>query len=474
MENLIKRLKKDTNNAIDITYRKKIIDNNDIYIIYNNSLTSDDNISDFVVRSLTYIDRNNKGNINDNIENNISNFNIITVNNYEEICKYLNKGFTIILTKSKYYALETKKNLNRGITSPTTESNIRGAMDSFIENYETNIGLIRKRIQSNDLWIERINVGKYTNTFVGVLSINGVVKKELVNDIIERIKKINIDGIIDTGTLKNLLIKEDKVIFPITVSTERPDVVALNLLKGKVAIVIDNSPFVIIVPALFNDFFKTIDDNYSQSINTTFSRIISFIAFFIALLTPAIYIALTTYNQETIPTELLVNFALQRDGVPFPAFFEAIIMLLSFEILKESDIRVPSFTGSALSIVGALILGEAAVNAGIVSPIMIIVIAITSISSLIFIEADLSKGLRWYRLLFMLGASFMGLIGIVIVFIYFMIKLSDIKSFGIPYLTPFAPFYKEGLKDSIIKVPENNRTKRESYLSNNIIRERNK
>ena len=173
-----------------------------------------------------------------------------------------------------------------------------------------------------------------------------------------------------------------------------------------------------------------------------------------------------------IPTELLVSFATQRSSVPFPAFIEALMMIIAFEILRESDLRNSSFSGSALSIVGALILGEAAVNAGIVSPIMIIVVALTAISSLPFSELDLINGLRWYRLIFMLGATFLGLIGVIAVFIYFIIKLSSLKSYGKPYLMPYAPTIIEGLKDSVVKFPLKKRRKRLSYLSDNRIRQR--
>ena len=192
----------------------------------------------------------------------------------------------------------------------------------------------------------------------------------------------------------------------------------------------------------------------------------------ISLLTPAIYISLITYNQEMIPLELLTNFAIQREGVPFPAFVESFIMMMAFEIIREADLRVPSFTGSSLSIVGALILGEAAVSAGIVSPIMIIVISLTAISSLPFSEFDLINTLRLYRILFMLGASFLGIVGVVIIFIYFIILLSTIESFGKPYLMPYVPTYITGLKDSIIKFPINKITKRDRYLSDNTIKYR--
>ena len=242
------------------------------------------------------------------------------------------------------------------------------------------------------------------------------------------------------------------------------------LLEGKVAIVVDNSPYVLVIPVMLNDFFKTIEDLYGKSINVSFTRIIKYIAFFISILTPALYIAITTYNQEMIPTDLLVSFATQRDGVPFPAFFEAIMMMIAFEILRESDIRVPNPAGSALSIVGALILGDAAVSAGIVSPIMIIIIAITAISSLPFSEFEFTNAIRLYRLIFMLGAAFMGLIGVVVVGIFFIIKLASTKSFGKPYLIPFAPTYIEGLKNSIIKFPLRKLYKRRKFLSNNTIK----
>ena len=249
-------------------------------------------------------------------------------------------------------------------------------------------------------------------------------------------------------------------------TTERPDLVSNALLNGKVIIMVDNSPYALIIPGLLVDYFKTSEDFYSKNINVTFTRIIRYLAFFISILTPAIYLTLITYNQEIIPTELLVNFATQRDGVPFPAFFEAFIMIIAFELLRESDIRVPAFTGSALSIVGALILGDAAVAAGIVSPIMIIVIAITSICSLPFNEPDLINGLRWYRFLFMLGASFLGIIGILVVFLYFIIELVSTKTFNIPYLMTYSPFSKKGIKDSFIKTDNKNDNLTKEYLNN--------
>lgn len=474
---IITKLKKETNNLSDIIYRKKIINKKSVYIIYNEPLTSSDKISDFIIRSLTNIENNiskNKSMI-ETIENNISNFKVSRIKSYDKLCFYLHRGFTIILIdeEEEGLVLETKANINRSISLPETENTVRGAHDAFVEDYQINLGLIKKRIKTNDLWIENIDIGKYTQTQVGVLSINGVVKKELLDEVMKKLEKINIAGIVDSSMVKNLIEKENKSFFPTIKSTERPDVVSKALLEGKIAIVVDNSPYVLIIPSVLNDFFKTMEDVYGKSLNVSFTRIIKHLAFWVTLLTPAVYISLVTYNQEMIPTDLLVNFATQREGVPFPAFFEAFIMMICFEILRESDLRTPSASGNALSIVGALILGDAAVNAGIVSPIMIIIVAITAISSLLFEEQDIINGLRWYRILFMIGASLLGMVGVVVVFIYFIAKLSSMDTFGKPYLLPFAPIDLDSLKNSIIKFPLKKDTKRSKYLSDNLIMQRN-
>ena len=471
---IIEKLKHETNEIADIVYREKIINKTKIHIIYNEPLTSSDKISDFIIRSLNNI-ANKKipsKELLTVITNDISNFKYDVIDSYERLCFYLHRGFTIILIEGEKegLALETKGDIKRGITTPDTEFAVRGAKDSFIEEYQTNIGLIKKRIKTNDLWIKNLTVGKYTTTQVGILSINSIVKKELVDIVIKKIEEIDIDGVINSDYIKNLIENENKNSFPTILTTERPDVVCKSLLEGKVVIMVDNSPYALILPVVFNDFFKTAEDIYGKSMNVSFTRIIKYMAFFISLLTPAFYIAITTYNQEMIPTDLLDSFANQRDGVPFPAFIEAIIMMISFEILRESDLRVPNASGSALSIVGALILGDAAVSAGIVSPIMIIVIAITAISSLPFSELDFINGIRWYRLLFMIGGAFLGIIGIAIVLIIYLTKVTSTKSFGKPYLMPYAPVSINGLKNSFIKMPLSKLNKRRGYLSNNTIK----
>ena len=470
---IINKLKEETNNSSYIVYREKYINNIKIDIIYNEVLTDQDKMSNFIYRSLDHIEKIYKGKelLYDVIKNNISNIKIKEINNYQDICKYLNNGFVILLIEDDYsLALEVKKNLTRSIEKPMTETTIRGAMDSFTENIETNIGLIKRRLKTNKLWNEDMELGKYTKNKISILTIKGLTDSKIKDNIINKLNSLEIDGVTDTGTLKHLIENETKTIFPTSITTERPDKVVSSLLRGKTVIIIDNCPFVLIMPVDINDFFLSQDDKDSNYINNSLTRILRYLAFSITVLTPGIYIALTTFNQEMIPLELLTSFASQRSTVPFPAFFEALLMFVSFEILRESDYRIPNVSNSALSIVGALILGEAAVNAGIVSPIMIIIVAITAISALVIVEQELSNAIKWYRILFMLGGTTIGIFGIFIVFIIFTTNLCSINSYGKSFTMPFTPINSD-IKNSIIKFPLLKRNKRNKYLTNNIIRE---
>ncbi len=473
-DKIIAKLKKDNNNSSYVIYREKYIKGIKINIIYNETLTDSDKLSDFIFRSLDHIEKIYDENefLYDTIKNNISNIKIKEIKGYDDVCKYLNNGFVILLIEDDYsLALEVRKNLSRSIDKPMSETTLRGPLDAFNENIETNIGLIKRRIKSNKLWNTDMEIGRYTKTKISILTIDGITDTNIRDKIIASLNKIEIDKLTDSSTLKYLIADEMKTIFPTIITTERPDKVCDSLLNGRTAIVVDNCPFALIMPVFINDFFVSEDDKDSRSINNSLTRFLRYIAFFITVMTPGIYIAITTFNQEMLPLEFLTSFASQRASVPFPAFFEALLMLLSFEILRESDLRIPNVSNSALSIVGALILGEAAVNAGIVSPIMIIVEAVTAISALIFIDTEFINAIKWYRLFFMIGATTIGMFGIFIVFIFFVINLCSLNSFGTPYMIPYTPISLAGLKNSVIKFPVKKRTKRIKYLTDNITRE---
>ena len=288
-KDILNKLKKDTNNNTDIIIRKKIVLQNIIYIVYNETLTSSDKISDFIIRSLDKINTNynQKNNIDTIIFNEIENYKVKKINTYEDISYYINNGFTTILIEETdtYYALETRApHLSRSINSPQTEGALRGAMDAFVENIQINMGLIRRRIKDNNLWCESLEVGRYTKTKVNILYMNNISKKEIVNHVKKLIEKIDIDGIISSGTIKNLIEKENKSVFPTIFSTERPDKVCQSLLNGRIVIMVDNSQFALLLPITMNDLFLSTEDGFNKSINISLTRIIRYVAFLLPYL----------------------------------------------------------------------------------------------------------------------------------------------------------------------------------------------
>lgn len=447
--------------------------NNRIGYIYLESVSSDDKISNFLNKAIVKMDKKKLfDSFYDLLKNSIFNSKVKSCKTYEDLFYHLASGFTVIVIdgSEKAIVVETRMILDRGVTESTSETIIRGPKDSFTENHNKNIGLIRKRIKDHNLWFEEVKMGRRTKTKVSIAYIKDIVPNYKIQKILDDLNTIDIDAVIDTGYIRELLERKQKSIFPKVISTERPDFACTSLLNGKIVILVENSPFVIILPAVLTDFFQSPQDNYQKPFNVSFTRVLRVICFFLALVTPALYIALMTFNQEIIPDQLLISLAVQRDGVPFPTAVEVLIFVIMFEILREADIHVPSFSGGAMSIVGALILGDAAVAAGIVSPIVIIVVAITSICELVFYDIDVIDAIREWRILFILASTFMGLIGFVAVFIIFISKLASLECLGTPYLTPFSPLKIRSLKDTIIRVSRKKLKERPEYLTKNLKR----
>ena len=473
MDNIIKKIKEKTGNSDDIIVRNITIDNKEVYIIFSEVLTDGRNINDFIVRNISkLVIKPPIYNLYSLVFNTISGTNLKETDNIDEAISYIFKGFCLILVENKFIIVEMRASIDRGINSTESEVSIIGPKDAFNENFNTNLGLIRRRLRTNELYLKTLFIGKDSNTKVGICYMNNIARYDLVEKIEKKLKKINIDGIIDSGYIREKLIKRDSV-FPVINITERPDTVSQALLEGKVAIIVDNSPYVMIIPTFFIDFLHTPDDYYQKPINTTFIRIIRLIAFIIAIFLPAFYISITTHNTSSIPIALLTNFTSQRLTVPFPAFVEALLMIISFEILRESDARIPSKMGTSVSILGGLVIGESAVNAGIVSPIMIIVIAISAISGLIFTSNAINSAIRYYRMFLLIISTFFGIYGIFIGLILLVTKLCSITSFGFPYMAPLSPIVKSELKDAVIRTKKEKINKRNPLLApKNITRER--
>ena len=459
MEKIVNEIRKRLPSK-DYIYKKIKIDKKELYLIFNEVLCSGNEINESILKRLTLLNHKNF-----DLENKLPANNIKIIKK-DEIISYVNKGFVVCLTGDMIFAIEEKQKLERGITTIESELSLNGPKDSFSESFNTNLGLIRRRIKSEDLWWDEVTLGKSTETKVGILYMNNIVDKDLVEKVKARLNLIDIDGIIDSSYLKDNL-ENNNSFFPTISSTERPDKVAMSLLEGKVAIIVDMSSYVLILPNFFIDFFHTVDDYYQKSINVTFIRCIRILAFFIAIFIPAYYIAVTTYNQNSIFLSLLLLLKAQRTAVPFPAIVEALFMIISFEILRESDLRMSSTTGSAISILGGLILGDAAVSAGIMSPIMIIVIAISSIAGFVFTSIELVNAIRLYRIIFLLLATVLGVYGIYLGAIYLLYKLITLTSFDKPYLAPFSPFIKNEMNDAIYKRDNKGEKTRNPLLTNN-------
>ncbi len=313
--------------------------------------------------------------------------------------------------------------------------------------------MIRRKIPSSKLRLEQTRIGTLTETNVAIMYINGIANPDIVEEVRRRLKKITIDSILESGYIEEFIQDEPWSIFPTVYNSERPDIVAAELLEGKIAILVDGTPFVLIVPVTITMFFQAADDYYIRSIMSSFLRLLRISTFLVSMLLPSLFVAVTTFHQELLPTTLLISIAAQREGVPFPAFVEALLMEITFEILREAGLRMPRAVGQAVSIVGALVLGTAAVEAGIVSAVMVIIVSMTAIAGFTAPSTDLAIAARIIRFgLLMLSASF-GLFGMLFGLMAIVIHIIGIRSFGIPYLKGIAPFNLSDQKDIFARAP---------------------
>jgi spore germination protein KA len=394
---------------------------------------------------------------------------------FDTVLTKILSGDTVLLCQGydRCLLITSKGWEQRGIEEPTSQTVIRGPKEGFTENIVTNIAMIRRKIKDSNLWLESFQVGRVTKTSVSIMYVNGIAKEKVVNEVRDRIKRIDIDGILESGYIEELIQDKTFTLFPTIYNTERPDVIAGGLLEGRVAILVDGTPFVLLVPAIFSQFFQSAEDYYQRSDISTLLRALRYLGLIISMLGPAFYIAITTFHQDMLPPQLLISLSSQREGIPFPAFVEAFLMELTFELLREAGTRLPRAVGQAISIVGALVIGQAAIQAGIVSPAMVIVVSITAIASFTIPSYNMAIAFRILRFGLMTLAATFGLFGIVAGFILHIQNICHLRSFGVPYTYPIAPTNTEAKKDGMyLRVPWWKMTKRPKIASeNNIIRE---
>lgn len=363
------------------------------------------------------------------------------------------KVLLVIDYEDEALALVAGGGVGRGIEEPNTEAVIRGPREGFNENLRTSISLIRRRIRSANLKVETTTVGQYTKTSVSICYIEGIVDDALVEEVRTRIKRIDTDAIIDSGYIEENIEDSSYSPFPQIQNTERPDVVAACLIEGRIAVITDGSPFALIVPTTFWSALQASEDYYERYLIANAIRFLRYGFLLINLYLPSLYVAVTTFHQELLPEKALLSIAAAREVTPFPAVIEALIMEVTFEALREAGVRLPKTVGSTISIVGALVIGQAAVQAGIVSAPMVIVVSITGIGSFVIPRYNFAITLRMLRFPMILLAASLGLFGIVAGTIAIILHLSSLRSFGVPYLAPVSPFIRRGMQDTFIRVP---------------------
>ncbi|MVO99020.1 spore germination protein [Paenibacillus lutrae] len=391
---------------------------------------------------------------------------IKTASEIKQLVDNLTRGQTILLVEGipHYFLTDTRHIQKRAIEQPQTEQVIRGPREGFIEQLETNLSLLRYRLQTPDFRVEAMQIGRLTKSEVALCYIQGITNPVLIDEAKKRLSSIDTDAILDAGFLEQFIEDHPLSPFPQIQNTERPDKTVAALLEGRVIIMVDGSPFALIAPTVFTQFYQTVDDYTERFLIASMIRIIRLIALVFSLLFPALYVSVISFNPELIPTDFAVAVAGARAGVPFPAMLEVLIMEISMEILREATIRLPQLIGGALSIVGVLVIGQAAVSAGFSSPITVVIIALTTVGSFATPAYNAAIALRMLRFPLIILAGCFGLYGVMLGVILIVNHMLSIRSFGIPYLAPLVPFNAQGWKDALVRGPLWGMKKRPDHL----------
>lgn len=354
-------------------------------------------------------------------------------------------GFDIAISLS---VIKVEK---RSISEPTIEKNVKGPQEAFIESINTNISILRRKIKNDRLKFRTLNIGDITNQSVAIAYIEGIANPEILETMYNKVKEIQIDGLLGVGYIEQLIADNQITPFPHYLATERPDKVVSYLLEGHLAILLDGTPIALVAPVSFFSFFQALDDYTGNWMVQSLNRLLRMLALTVALFLPALYIAIVSYHYYMIPLNLLIPLAESRARVPFPPVIEVLILETTLEMLREAAIRLPTYIGTSIGVVGGLIIGQAAVDAGVVSNIIIIVVAVTAIASFLIPNYDMALTIRYIRFIIMFFASIFGIIGVVICGVFLIAHLSILESMGEPYFKPMIPFNRNDFKDILLR-----------------------
>lgn len=483
-----RKIKKDINENIKILNEEYFIDCDDVIVrefqvvdasgkkhklavVWIDGLVDKNLIQEHVIKALMIFARNRA--IFHTAENFLEQVkeSLITVADLKESDNFGEAVLAVLSGDTVLFIDKAEKNLiissrgweKRGIQEPSTEAVIHGPKDGFTETFRVNVAQVRRRIKDPNLKVKTIRLGRHTRTDVAILFIQGIANPKIVEEFLKRLDKVDVEGILDAGYLEQYI--EDSWVspFPLFRRTERPDVATAALLEGCVVLITDNTPYALIAPVTFWSLFHSAEDYYERWQIAALIRHLRFIAIFTATSAPAFYVAFVSYHPGLLPTDLALSIGATREGVPFSATIEALIMMIALELLREAGVRLPGPIGQTIGIVGGLIIGEAAVRAGIVSPIMVIIIAVNAISSFAIPSYSVAIGFRLLTFIFLILSSIAGLYGITIGYIWLTLYLSTLKSFGANYLDPFVNLDPEKMEDLIVRFPLRYMTKRPDF-----------
>jgi spore germination protein KA len=378
------------------------------------------------------------------------------IDNIQSVVKQVLEGNTILLMDEleKGFVFHSANTFGRSVNESITERTIRGPREGFVEDIQKNIMMIRRKIKTPSLKVENVVIGAQTNTQISVVYIKGIASDDIVKEVHRRLSRIEIDGILESHYIESMIKDSPMSPVPTVYNTERPDRVCGSLLEGKVAILVDGTPFVLTVPAVFVEFLHSNEDYYDSALVATLIRWIRFLGMFVTLILPAFYVGLTTFHPDLLQDPFLIKLAANREDLPYPVTIEAIFMLLAFELVREAGLRMPrTFGGATVTILALVIISQTAIQAGIIGPALAVVVSITALTSFILPNYAFHQVIRFSGLPLLILAGMFGFMGIIIGLMFGLAYLVSLRSFGVPYFSPVSPAHKESWKDVFIRAP---------------------
>jgi spore germination protein KA len=423
-------------------------------LIYNNGMVNKDMLNRDVLKPLMF-QVTEALDVNNNIlqyfsMKYISMCGTSVKNNIEEAIKGIKSGKAVLLVNgvSSFILIDASEGTYRSISEPVNETVIRGSREGFIEDINTNIGILRRRIKSKHLVVEKFIIGRRTQTELALVYLDDVADDDLLNEIRKRISVIDVDCAIGTGAIEQYIEEHPYSPFPQTYGTERADKVQANLMEGRVAILLDNEPFVITAPAIFQEFFQAVEDYNERSIISSITRFLRIMNIFIVISLPSVYLTFVKYNAELLPITSIVPLVVSRKGIILPPFLEILAMEVVVEVLREGGLRLPSKVGQVLSVVGGIIIGDAAIRARFVSPTTLLIVGITVVATFVIPNYDMAIAIRMLRIPMLILCDMMGMFGIALGWYFIIVHLNSLESFGVPY---FSINKKGDFKDLLIR-----------------------